>query len=361
MTAHHPKSIHMCRLAFFFALVIMPAASFSDEIPLADSGNALVAVLPFANYSGDGAAVEVFTPLIAQQLDQLGISVTDAGLTRQTLRRHRIRAVGAIDRAGADALARDLGVGYLLTGSIDLFVTGSVPETGLSVRLVDPRSLRVVWARSVGAAATDFGTAFGLGQIGSMAGLTKRVAAAALAGLDEDLIGGFAAREPEDMDVNRLAVVTFDDLVPASHAGRVISAHVLSQLVGRGYHLVEPGVAGELFLAFQRVPRGGIDYELLSALHDSLGVTAVLTGVVDPFLLGSPGAESSFPTVGISARVIDAESGRIRRVADVSRDGGREIVFGIGSVRSGAKLVRAATGALLDRLELKEKGSVALR
>jgi hypothetical protein len=221
--------------------------------------------------------------------------------------------------------------------------------------------LQVVWARSAGAAATDYGSIFGLGQIGSMTELSERVTSAALKNLDDALDKRRGWMEPGQPEGNRLAVVTFDDLVPSSHGGRVISAHVLSHLVDRGFPVIEPGVAGEFFLTLERIPRGSIDYELLAVLHDSLGITSVVTGMVDPFILGSPGAATSYPEIGICARIIDAASGRILRVADISRDGDREIIFGIGSTRSGANLVRAATGALLSKLQLKENRVVALR
>jgi len=320
-----------------------------------------IAVLPLVNYSGDGTAIEMFTPLIAEELSRLGIAVTDPGVTRETLRRYRIRAVGAINRTGAEALVRDLGVAYLLTGSIDLFVTGDVPEVGVSLRVVDATTLQVVWARSTGAAATDFGTVFRLGAVTSIDELAKRIAAEAVQHLAHDLARGFAWELPGDSEDARLAVVTFDDLIPASHGGRVVSAILLSQLVHRGFFVVEPGVANELYLDYQRIPRGGIDYELLHVLYDSLGIDLVITGMVDPFRLGSPGSVESYPTIGISGRIIDAASGQIRRSANIERDGSHEIVFGLGSTRSGAKLISAASGALLDKLRLKENSSVALR
>ena len=346
--------------ALVTAFALLPAVALGDEALPDDSSKAspAIALLPFANYTGDGAATELFTPLIVQQLKRLGIGASDVAVTRQVLRKHRIRAVGAIDRAGAQAIARDLGIKYLLTGSIDLFVTGDVPEAGLSVRLVDATSLRVVWARSAGAAATDFTGAFGLGRITAMTELADRVVGEALEHLDDALRREFDA---DSTNQDRIAIVDFDDLIPASQGGKMIAAHVLSHLVARGFHVSEPGAVGEFFLAHQRIPRGSIDHELLAVLHDSLGITGVITGVVDPFRLGSPGAETSFPVIGVSARIIDAASGRVSRVAEVARDGDREIVFGIGSVRSGAKLVRSATASLLDKLQLKENRSVALR
>ena len=342
------------------AIVLLPALVFGEEPPSADSimSSPAITVLPFANYTGDGAAAEVFTPLIIQRLQHLGISVTDADATRQVLRQHRIRAVGAIDRTGAQALARDLGIKYLLTGSIDLYVTGDVPETGLSVRLVDAASLRVVWARSDGAAATDFTGPFGLGRVTTMADLADRVVGEAFEHLNEALRSGF---DSGGADRERVAIVAFDDLLPATQGGKMVAAHVLSHLVTRGFHVSEPGAMGELFLTHQRIPRGGIDHELLAVLKDSLGITTVVTGLVDPFRLASPGAEMSFPEIGISARIIDAASGQVQNVAEVERNGDREVVFGIGTVRSTAKLIRSATASLLDKMQLKENHGVALR
>ncbi|HUU46273.1 MAG TPA: putative Ig domain-containing protein, partial [Acidobacteriota bacterium] len=194
-----------------------------------------VTILPLANNSGNMTAVERLLPLIARQLDGMAVDVKGADTTRQILRRHRIRAIGRIDHAGAHALARDLGVDYLLTGAVDVYAPGRVPEIGLSLRLVDAQTLRIVWARSVGMTGDDRVSVFGLGRVESLDVLAERAVAATMESLEQALTAD-PASGPDiheavydvmiiaadstlaDSDVVTITVVDIDNEAPALSA-----------------------------------------------------------------------------------------------------------------------------------------------
>ncbi|HSH00546.1 MAG TPA: hypothetical protein VLB27_10870, partial [candidate division Zixibacteria bacterium] len=315
------------------------------------TGRLRVAVLPFANYTGEPEALDAFGSGVADELQRLGIVELVPGV-RDVLRRYRIRAVGAIDAAGIAALSRELQIGYLLTGSIDTYNRGRIPEIGFSLRLIDAEKQEVVWAGSAGATGLDFSGILGMGQVTSLAILLDRLLTEALAQLDAAIRTGLPRGTARG---GRLAVVTFDDLDPESRGGRIATGHAISQALGAGFVVVEPGVTTGLCYRYGRGPRGEIDFELLSAVADSLDVTTVLTGVVERFTVSRPSAERSFPEIVLRGRLLDAVGGRIRATADVTRGGDRVTVFGLGGTRSSADLTASAMQELLRRLNDSEE------
>jgi TolB-like protein len=354
--------VKICRQYCFALLVVLlgwtlTAHAGPDSTAARDS--IVLAILPFANYTGDPAAANTILPLIAQNLDIPNVAVAEHDATRDVLRRHRIRAVGGHGPRGASALSSELGTNYVITGSIDRFEPGAFPEAGLTVRLTSVESLEVVWSQSVGATGLDFESALGLGRVDTISALTGRLVASVVGDLREAFRSGTLSRQTGDGTT--VAVVEFDDLAVAATGGRIATAHVISHLVARGYRVVDPGTEQELFLQFRRVPRGSIDYELLGALHDSLGADYVITGSVDEFHQSSSDTEESYPRFVIGGRLLDTRSGRIVSVANVARDGDREIVFGLGGIRSSSRLVHDATSSLLDKLDLKEGRLASLR
>jgi hypothetical protein len=161
----------------------------------------------------------------------------------------------------------------------------------------------------------------------------------------------------DDLACQRIAVIGFDDLMPKTEGGPIFSDVVLSRLVQRGFRVIDPGAVRGLSLTLGRNPRGGIDHELMAALYDTLGVTTIITGVVESFRPSRVSTELSFPRIRISGRLIDTRSGRLRTSAQVTRSGDREHILGFGRTRSTTKVVQAAASAFLDRLSLQKENS----
>lgn len=311
----------------------------------------VVALLPLMNHTREPLARDVWAPLLAERFSSMPARMASDDAVRDVLRAHRIRAIGRIGSRGADALQQDLGADYAITGSYDIFTSGNAcPEAALSLRLVDLRTLRVVWARSVGAACDDSETLFGLGRSSEADGVAARLIDDATNGLADVLARG----GPTESGAHSIVVVPFEDIVLESPGSGIVTAHVLTHLVRRGFSVIEPGAAQELFLDHQKFPKGGIDLESLELVHTTLGAAYVLTGLVDRFLVRYPEVDLSFPSLRVSGRVIDAASGRIIRAADAGGDGDREIALGLGRVNSAADLTLSVTSSLLDQLHLKE-------
>lgn len=346
----------MRRVALIVLLTVLTTllgfrVSRADDAASAVNGPTIV-LLSLTNYTTSPDAIGLFEPILRAQLGTLGMRVPEGDAVRQVLREHRIRAVGEVPTTGAAALHAELGADYALTGSYDVFIPdGVAPEAALSLRLIDLSTLTVVWARSVGATGRDFESVFGLGQIVATDDLAARLVATATDGLRKVLDPSTGATAPRG---ERVAVIQFDDIVLDAPGSGIVTAQTITQLVRRGYTVVEPGVVRELFFDFQRFPRGGIDYELLAALHDSLGVALVVTGAVDQFHTGVPSVEQSYPSIAINGRVIDTETGRIMWIAQVSGDGDHELVLGMGSTRAAAGVTGSTTSHMLNELHLKE-------
>ena len=92
------------------------AVASSDSLAVASSDSlteaapdTIVAVLPFANLTGNREAPPLLLPLVHQQLIRQGVSYRTALAIRPILRRHRIRTVGSISRSGAELLRGTLG------------------------------------------------------------------------------------------------------------------------------------------------------------------------------------------------------------------------------------------------------------
>ena len=322
----------------------------------AESPAMTIALLPFLNNTSDPAVVEVFEPLLRARLRELGIRVPNNETLRQVFRAHRIRAVGEIPTSGARVLQSDLSAPLALTGSYDVFLPHeAVPEAALSLRLVDLSTMTVIWARSVGSTGKDYETLLGLGDVITMDGLAARLIDQASKGIIAAIEKSRASSGEQGV---RVAVIPFDDIVLDAPGSGIVTAQTITQLVDRGFTVMEPGAVRELFFSFQRFPRGGIDYELLTALHDSLAVRYVITGAVDRFRAGVPDVEQSYPSLAIHGRVIDTQTRRITRAVDVSGDGDHEIALGMGNTHAAAGVTRATTSHMLNKLHLKEGARV---
>ncbi|GAB4315443.1 MAG: hypothetical protein Kow0074_03030 [Candidatus Zixiibacteriota bacterium] len=310
-----------------------------------------VVLLAFENFTRSARPVELFEPLIIERVSAMPLNLVSVEELRPVLRKHRIRAVGGIGRVGMQMLHDEFDADYVLTGSYDIFVQNSLSsELGLSLRLIDVRSHRVVWARSSGATGLDYERILGLGRVVAIEELARKVSDEALRGLREVL-----EDPPPDppADAPCVAVVPFDDILVDFPGGGLVTTQVVTNLVNRGFNTLEPGVVRELFITYQRFSRGGIDYDVLDALHDSLGVTSVVTGSVDGLHLGIPELELSFPEVSVSGRCIDAGSKSIVSMALVSKSGDHELLVGLGHTRAANDLIEETTSAMLNKLKLK--------
>ena len=141
-----------------------------------------VALLPFDNLSGREEQERRFTQTFLASLVKTGAcDVVDMGRVESMLETLRIRATGSIGSAEMATLGDSLGVRYLLLGSVleagrIRTDDGDTPAMGASLRLVDVRTGRIVWADVRVVTGDDRETVFGWGRERSAERLLVRLA-----------------------------------------------------------------------------------------------------------------------------------------------------------------------------------------
>jgi len=341
-----------------FSIVAVPSACAGDS----DSKNTslpntrpVIAVLPLVDYCDDVAAVAMFDSLIEDQFDRGTIASIESDDLRQTLRQHRIRSAGEITADEASVLADDLGAGFLMLGSCDVYSDGEVPEASMSVRLFDIEARQVVWAISEAATGNDFAGLFGIGRINSAEKLAGKLVERVFKSLN-NYVTRDRATAPIDTEADKYALVLFDNLSDNRQAGSIITSVLLSEMVERGVNIEEPGEVNEMLRMSRKQPRGALDIESLRLLRDSLGIDFVVTGTVDQFKRGRADVTGSSPRIEMSGRLIDTRTGRIVGSCEIARNGtDSEIVLGMGECHSIGKLAGDMAHSLLDKLESHRK------
>ncbi|SYZ72628.1 hypothetical protein TRIP_C20743 [Candidatus Zixiibacteriota bacterium] len=327
-----------------------------SEVSIVDTAGVPIslALLPLANYTGTAEATDIFTPLISDNLKNKNIGLADPDSLSLELRKYRIRSTAAIGQDDALKLANALRVEYIMLGSINVYAPGGVPEAGLSMRVVRPSDMAVIWAVSVAASGRDYTKMLGLGEVTSIEELAQRLVEKALSGLVPALKTG-DNRTKENETGKRHALVMFDNLSDNNFAGDIITMMAVSDLIENRIATLEPGAAIELFRQNGEYPRGEIDKSLLLKLNEKFGVARVITGSVD-LLRPSGGTEAGTPEVELGGRYLDAATGKVLGAVEIDRRGtDSETIFKLGITYSLGQLAQDATHNFLEKLHVFEK------
>jgi polysaccharide biosynthesis protein PelC len=159
-----------------------------------------VAILPLEELSGRAGAAEKFTRIVFTELvARGGWDVVDPGQVDGVLALSRLRSTGVMSRAQVRLIADSLHVPYLLTGASMEYgrvrtPDGEVPSVGLSLRLIEGRSGRVLWAEQRFRSGDDHETVFGWGRQDDPDRLAQLTVADLLTGLRPPAADTAAAR-----------------------------------------------------------------------------------------------------------------------------------------------------------------------
>ncbi|MCB1060238.1 MAG: hypothetical protein KDB65_08400 [Calditrichaeota bacterium] len=148
-----------------------------------------VAVIPpldeaEASFSGD-----MIGDFLVESLMKRGFNVVDPGQVREVMLQSEDLRHGQSVRAVSSALAENLGVDLVVTGTVSELTTerhvslGANPEAGFELRMIDPATDVVVWAeyfRRSGKTGSGF---FGVGAIHSPAKLVRNMVDGAVSDL----------------------------------------------------------------------------------------------------------------------------------------------------------------------------------
>jgi len=344
----------------FFHSTVLCFALYGATAFAGDAGDAnnavslTVGIMPVTDLTGESRSATILDSLIEVATERAGFVVVGEREFRKTLRKHRIRpAVGVSEKSAAQIL-EDTEIDLLLISAAEVFTEGANPEVAFSARLLDIRTLRIVWMVCPAGSGSDYSGLFGIGHISSAEKLCRKLVQSAFKNLSPKNL-----TSKEDAETGgplaTVALVPFDNLSVNRHADRVVGASFVNELLKRGIEVVEPGRISEAMRTRGRLPSGEIDLEMVSELHDKFDIDFVLTGTVDRFNPALPDAESTSPRIEGGARLIDATSGRIVSTSELSLDGREtERLFGTGVCYSLGKLTGHLAARIVGQLNPKK-------
>jgi hypothetical protein len=332
-----------------------------------------IAVLPFQNVSGHMGSPGILTPVILQGLAARGYGVVSGAVLEPVLIRERIRNTGMLGHRHVRSLAAEFQVDGVMLGSIALFSEAlENPHWGLTLRLLDTRTARLIWAASAGLTGDDFSGPFGLGRVRDPAILAHRLARDVLQSLPSPgavpvateergrgLLGllrrgpdvGYGSPTLRESLAGPLAVLPLENTSERKGAAIIVTDIVVAHLVKRGFSVIEPGEVAEALIALRSAPFGSIDLETLRGLRQRTGAGAVLLGTVHDYNEGIQRGGTTSPSVALDLRILETESGRIIWSAHHEGEGANyRVVLDFGKIRSMVPLVNEVIHEMFSSL-----------
>jgi TolB-like protein len=149
--------------------------------------------------------------------------------------------------------------------------------------------------------------------------------------------------------VKKVAVLPFQNISKHVYAGRVVANAYVTELFNTGrFHVEEPGNI-RLFMIQERVGTiGELELGRLKVLGRRLRVDAIVVGTVEEF---DDGRRGGVPVVSVTARMLEASSGRIVWSGQNKRKGDDyTIVFDLGEVRTVTALTQKVVKEMIDTI-----------
>jgi hypothetical protein len=149
--------------------------------PLEETGinNKNIFIIPFSNESGVRTADQIVNNIFLSALLSKGYRVIEPGMVMAQLRMNQVRTSGEIDLPTLDSLTEYFNSDYCLTGSVLEFKSmlqgeeSVVPDIQISMRMIDAKTGKLVWAKQLERTGNDHFGMFGLGVIHSPGKLAK--------------------------------------------------------------------------------------------------------------------------------------------------------------------------------------------
>ncbi len=170
------------------------AAPRPERVELKGIDRALV--FPFENLSTDqpNDAGKRMTVIFAAALSRMtGIEVVEPGEVERFVEEERIRGVDNLNRDVLRTMASRFRLQMVVVGVVDEFgyvqLGEQVPVVGLTIRVIDARSGRLVWSTTLSREGTDGEIVFQIGKIRSVSRLAEEVV--------DDICGHLAASREE--------------------------------------------------------------------------------------------------------------------------------------------------------------------
>lgn len=263
------------------------------------SGLGRIAVFPVENLTGRVAPVREIHAMIADRLQERGVSVLDEESLDRVVIRHRIRYTAGVDRDVARALKADAAADAVLIPTLELYDDADPPKIAVFARLVSTGdNPAVLWIDGAGMAGDDAPGILDLGLVEDPAVLLARAIDALVASLERHAAaesgfdGARGARKfrpklvyrADALDPARkhsIAVVPFFNKTERKYAGEIIALHMIRNLM-RFENLVvaEPGVVRQELLRFRIIMSDGVSLPQTDTILNAVNADLVLNGEV---------------------------------------------------------------------------------
>jgi TolB-like protein len=277
-----------------------------------------VAVLPVDNLSGRKAPLKEIMQSMVGKLTEWGVDVLGDEEEENFLTRHRIRYMGGIDNATAQALKAEEGVDAVLITSIDLY-SETPAAIGIMARLVSTGEKAVIlWMDCISLTGNDSPGILGLGLIEDpveLRGKGLRLLFGSLGiyisarGDGTDLKKGKRRYQPKIsymapfIEANKkytVAVVPFFNMSDRRNAGEIMLLRFVNELHRQGnVEVVEPGVVRQNLLNVRVIMYEGISLSDVSLVSNMLNSDLILSGRVLDY------RDGLLPGVDFSVMVLD--------------------------------------------------------
>lgn len=346
------------RLALFCWLLVTPVVPAKEgETAGLPSGTGLL--LPIQDRVGEPEVASLAELVFRNEVSKARQFSSPANL-RDTLRQLRIRDIEKSTPQELERLAAVLGVDWFLTITLHEAGENPLPLVTLSAQLLRPGDQHLFWSGFISASGLDTETLFGIGRVENLDQLVRLTTGRLAEGIaaprrrraPRPRLGwtkkSFLRRPLSPEPPARLAVVPFYSVTQRAPglAAEMGTKSALAVLHEAGYDVALPGAVHEVFRRTGRLHVGQIDRPARIALRNELEVTAIFTGTVETYRLGT-GLRAD-PWVAVGAHLIDTEDGRIDWIGGADRRGSKsDSVFEVGRIHSAATLVHEITRSLI--------------
>ena len=305
-----------------------------------------IAVFPFENFSDQKNATSEIMPYLHERLQKSGIVLVSPESVERFLIVNEIRGFGHFSGQILDLAKQDLGVDYVLLGSINSY--SESPCLSVSARLVSVSDGKVVWGRSSGCCGDDFKSILGLGRVSDRTELCSIV----IEDLCSPLDGLMLPHDGETKPLFRVAVMPFENFANRKNSGIILTYFFLSALTGETeWDVVEYGRAWSVLVSENYQYRGNLDYDTLQAMGKAINADGILLGTVEKYEEAIGTGNHSIPKVCINLRLLHVPSKSIVWADRMSATGEDYIsVLDWGRIRTVDRLAQEMVLQMVRRL-----------
>jgi TolB-like protein len=262
-----------------------------------------IAVLPFENLTAMSAPVREVRTALIDRLKGLGFDVLEEAALQEIMAKHRIRYVGGIDQATAQAFKTDAGVEGVLLTSLEMFYESLPPKFAMTSRLVSTgEKSAILWMDGVGMAGDDSPGILGLGLVedprtlmdNALRSLSNSLARYVREGKgpvpgrgrERRFEPEIAYRSPEIEPGKKytLAIIPFINVTNRRNAGEIVVLQFTRELTKlENLNVLEFGVVRQRLLNARVIIQEGIALTDVDAVAINLEADFVMTGRVEDY------------------------------------------------------------------------------